>query len=84
MRTTLIINDALFLEAKKRAAESRSNVSKVVNEALMQAFRPSRAPAADICFEMPTYRPRMSAITNTLPDEMHHLLVAEETERYRA
>lgn len=45
MRTTLVIDDALLRQAKRRAAERDLTVSDVVNEALRESFRQS-APAA--------------------------------------
>ena len=43
MRTTLVLDDALFHAAKRRAAERRSTVSEVVNDALRQLI--SRPPS---------------------------------------
>jgi hypothetical protein len=44
MRTTLVLDDALFRRAKRRAAERNLTVSDVVNEALRELFRrPARA-----------------------------------------
>jgi hypothetical protein len=39
MRTTLVIDDALLRQAKRRAAERDLSVSDVVNEALRESFR---------------------------------------------
>lgn len=46
MRTTLVIDDALLRQAKRRAAERDLTVSDIVNEALRESFRlpPSMAP----------------------------------------
>jgi hypothetical protein len=53
VRTTLIIDDALLRQAKRRAAERNVSISDVVNEALRDAFvRP--APTAPP-FSMITY-----------------------------
>jgi hypothetical protein len=38
MRTTLVLDDHLIEAAKKRAAEQRSTLSDVVNDALRRAF----------------------------------------------
>lgn len=53
MRTTLVIDDALLRQAKRRAAERDQTVSEIVNEALRDAFdRPvPEAPP----FSMATY-----------------------------
>lgn len=59
MRTTLILDDALLREAKKRAAERGTTVSQVVNEALRAALyaqRPRRRPVQLVTFG-PTTRP---------------------------
>jgi hypothetical protein len=45
MRTTLVLDDRLFKQAKRRATERNLTVSDVVNEALRQSFA-HRAPAA--------------------------------------
>ncbi|MHB8397787.1 MAG: type II toxin-antitoxin system VapB family antitoxin [Candidatus Limnocylindrales bacterium] len=53
MRTTLVLDDALLRQARRRAAERSLTVSDVVNEALRDAFgRP--LPAAPP-FSMTTY-----------------------------
>lgn len=39
MRTTLVLDDRLLRQAKRRAAERDLTVSDVVNEALREAFR---------------------------------------------
>lgn len=39
MRTTLVLDDALLRQAKRRAAERDLTVSDVVNEALRDSFR---------------------------------------------
>jgi hypothetical protein len=44
MRTTLVIDDALFCELKRRAAEERRTLSEVTQEVLRRGLaRPSRA-----------------------------------------
>jgi hypothetical protein len=53
MRTTLVLDDALLRQAKRRAVERNLTVSDVVNEALRDSFgRPVR-PAPP--FSMTTY-----------------------------
>jgi hypothetical protein len=53
MRTTLVIDDGLLRQAKRRAAERNMTVSDVVNEALREAFRQRVAAAPP--FSMITY-----------------------------
>lgn len=74
MRTTLVLDDALLRQAKRRAAERSLTVSDVVNEALRDAFgRP--VPTAPP-FSMVTYgsagrrvRHEPSDFTTELEDE---------------
>jgi len=39
MRTTLVLDDALLRQAKRRAAERNLTISDIVNEALRESFR---------------------------------------------
>jgi hypothetical protein len=54
MRTTLVLDDHLFRQAKRRAAERNVTLSDVVNEALREALkRPARAATSP--FSMISY-----------------------------
>jgi hypothetical protein len=53
MRTTLVLDDTLLRQAKRRAAERDITVSEVVNEALRESFRDAM-PAAPP-FSLVTY-----------------------------
>jgi hypothetical protein len=54
MRTTIILEDELFREAKVRAAESGRTLSDLISDALRSSFRvPSPTPRER--FEMPTF-----------------------------
>jgi hypothetical protein len=74
MRTTLVLDDGLLRQAKRRAAERNVTVSDVVNEALRDSFgRP--VPAAPP-FSMTTYgragrrvRHEPSAFATEIEDE---------------
>lgn len=44
MRTTLVLDDQLMVQAKKRAADRRTTVSEIVNEALRDSFTRAEAP----------------------------------------
>jgi hypothetical protein len=44
MRTTLVLDDALLRQAKRRAAERDMTVSQIVNEALRDSFRDPGTP----------------------------------------
>lgn len=83
MRTTLIINDELLAEAKKRAADRKSNVSAIVNEALRMVLKADSESGVERAFQMPTYRPARFEVKDTSPEELDELLVAEEAEAYR-
>ena len=52
MRTTLIIDDSLFHQAKTRAAEAHLTLSELVSRALRDALRPSVSEAPP-----PPYQP---------------------------
>jgi hypothetical protein len=53
MRTTLVLDDTLLRQAKRRAAERNLTVSEVVNEALRDSF--SRPVPAAPPFSMTTF-----------------------------
>ena len=55
MRTTLVIDDKLMEQAKKQAAERKSSVSAVVNEALRESLRRSKRVRQAPKFSMPTF-----------------------------
>jgi len=82
MRTTIVIKDELLAEAKKRAADRKSSVSAVINEALSQAFHSTNHPEADPHFQLPTYRPGAAEPVRSTPDDFHELEVAEEMKPY--
>ena len=46
MRTTLDIDDRLLVAAKKRAAEAKTSLTKVIEEALRGYLSPARARRA--------------------------------------
>lgn len=54
MRTTLVLDDNLVRQAKRRAAERNMSVSDIVNEALRESFR-GRASATAPLFSMTTF-----------------------------
>ncbi len=84
VRTTLILNDELVAEAKRRAADRRLSLSAVVNEALRKALQPPPGADQAAAFSMPTYRPGSAVIQDTSPGDLHELLAAEERAPYRA
>jgi len=84
MRTTLVLNDELLGEAKKRAADRRSSLSAIVNEALRVAFKgePASREARE-AYQMPTYRPSGAKRARTSPRELFDLQAAEDVDAYR-
>jgi hypothetical protein len=80
-----MINDELLAEAKKRAADRKSSVSAIVNEALRMALKGETAVAVEGTggFQIPTYRPAGYKVVDTSPSRLDELLVAEEAEGYR-
>lgn len=85
MRTTLVIQDELLAAAKKRAADRKSNVSAIVNEALRAALKADVTDSPRAVFQMPTFSPSGAAgRTDTTPAELDELMVAEDLGDYRA
>lgn len=69
MRTTLILNDHLALEAKKLAARERSSLSKIVNEGLRLRLQEQTSGSISDHFSIPTFRGRGPSV-DTLPSEL--------------
>lgn len=83
MRTTLILNDALLSEAKRRASERNASVSAIVNDALLMAFRQPSGPRPDQAFKIPTFAPDCGTKLDLSPEDLDTLMVAEELAQYR-
>ena len=83
MRTTLILNDELVAEAKRRAADRQTSLSAVVNDALRKALHSAPEIGDFGEFSIPTFRPRKASRLDTSPKEMHELAAAEECAPYR-
>ncbi len=80
MRTTLVLQDDLFREAKKRAAERDLTLSDFVNEALRAAlaYSPREAPPyAPITFGDPRKKVRHE------PADFHAMVEEEDRNRLR-
>lgn len=80
MRTTLVLDDALLRQARRRAAERDQTVSQVVNEALREAFdrpAPLAAPFSMVTYGNPTRRVRPEA------EDIAAALDAEDRDRLR-
>jgi len=84
MRTTLILNDELVAEAKRRAADRQLSLSAVVNEALRKGLQAAPESGKAAAFSLPTYRPGKAVVKDTTPTEMQEMLAAEERAPYHA
>ncbi|MGJ3241500.1 MAG: CopG family transcriptional regulator [Opitutales bacterium] len=80
MRTTLTINDELLSQAKQLAAQRKSNVSAVVNEALREALKEKRGPNPQT-YRVPTF-PAKGKAAAISPAAMKDLLAAEDLKPY--
>lgn len=62
MRTTLIIDDAVFRELKKLAAEQNQSLSRVTQEVLQRGLKDAKRPARHKAVRLPAFslgRPRV-------------------------
>ena len=82
MRTTLVLRDDLIESAKKRAAERKTTLSAIVDEALMMALKPDAATQSKPMIKLPTYAPQGFKLVDTSAEELSNLLVAEDMEPY--
>jgi hypothetical protein len=80
MRTTLVLDDKLMTQAKKRAADRRTTVSEIVNEALRETFSRPAEPTRP--FRLITYGDP-SKPQHRSPEEIKAILDDEDVERYR-
>ena len=80
MRTTLILDDALLRQAKRRAAERDVTVSDLVNEALRESL--GRTMPEPPPFSMVTYG-KGSARVRHEPADLKAVLEAEDRMRVR-
>ena len=80
MRTTLVLDENWFRQAKRRAAERNVTVSDIVNEALRESFR--RPAQAVPPFSMITYG-RSGRRTHHEPSDFAVALENEDRDRLR-
>lgn len=78
MRTTLVLDDEMLRQAKKRAADRNVTVSDIVNEALREAF--SRPQPAAAPFTMITYGRPGRRVRHT-PEDFAAALETEDLDR---
>ncbi len=74
MRTTLIINDELIAAAKRLAADRRTSVSQVVNDALRRELAESSTRNASLPLSIPVYGGVADRTADTTPAEFDSLL----------
>lgn len=55
MRTTLIIDDAIFRQLKKLAAEQNRTLSQVTQEVLQRGLSQTRAPSRRKAIKLPAF-----------------------------
>jgi len=73
MRTTLVIQDKLFVSAKKLAAEKGSSLSALVEEALRyQVNRSERSPKDRREFRVPVFEGNGEAV-DSMPGDFHEI-----------
>lgn len=82
MRTTLILRDDLVEVAKKKAAERKTTLSAIVDEALMRSMNREYVSGDKTELHLPTYAPPNATRRDTTPVELHELMVAEDMDLY--
>ena len=73
MRTTLVIDDGLFVSVKKLAAEKGASVSAVVCEALRGLVYGQDHLEEPSVFHMPTFGSGSSRLVDSQPGDFHQL-----------
>ena len=74
IRTTLVINDELVAAAKRLAADRRTSVSQVMNDALRRELAESASRAASLPLSIPVYGGTGGLPADTTPAEFDALL----------
>jgi len=80
MRTTLVLDDKLLTQAKKRAADRKTTVSEVVNDALRDSFGRSDVPRRP--FRLITYGDPSKPV-HVSPAEMKAIIEEEDLGQFR-
>ena len=81
MRTTITLDDRLLAQLKRRASESGTSVSKLIEQAVRLFVRAPRPPAATDSFELVTFGAGGRFSRQTI-DKTAALLEAEDLERF--
>ena len=80
MRTSLILNDEVLVEAKKMAADRQCTLSTLVNDALRRMIQ-TKIDQPGQAFVLPTFRGEQTAATNS-PTELVETDDSEELALY--
>ena len=83
MRTTVILNEKIAVEAKRLAAERNTTLSEIVNEALRERLAHPPENNATHSFHMPVYRGGDPAI-DTPSSELAGVGETGELDAYRS
>jgi predicted transcriptional regulator len=81
MRTTITLDDRLYAQLKRRASESGTSVSKLVEQAVRLFVRTPRSPAPQESFELVTFGARGRFSRQNI-DKTAVLLEGEDMERF--
>jgi hypothetical protein len=81
MRTTITLDNRLLAQLKRRASESGTSVSKLVEQAVRMFMRTPRAPVAPASFELVTFGAGGRFSRQNI-DKTSALLEAEDQERF--
>lgn len=81
MRTTITLDDRLLAQLKRRASESGTSVSKLVEQAVRLFVRTPRATAAPESFELVTFGAGGRFSRQNI-DKASALLEAEDLQRF--
>jgi hypothetical protein len=81
MRTTISLDDRLLTQLKRRAAESGTSVSKLIEHAVRLFVRTPRTPGRQERFELVTFEARGRFSRHTI-DKTAGLLEADDLERF--
>jgi predicted transcriptional regulator len=83
MRTTITLDDGLLAQLKRRASESGTSVSRLIEQAVRLFVRAPRPPAARESFELVTFGAGGRFSRQNL-DKTAALIEAEDLERFAA
>lgn len=81
MRTTITLDDRLLAQLKKRAAESGTSVSRLVEQAVRLLIRTPRAPRRQDRFELVTFGAGGRFSRRNI-DKTSALLEADDVDRF--